>query len=104
MSGNTDFWHNDLFTRIGHPFPGNNLFGAERPAFALLELLVVIAVIVILAALLLPVLSGSKEKVRRVVCASTFYDGHVELVKLEKLWQLTWHNHWVVPAKRSGLP
>ena len=30
MSGNTDFWHNDLFTGIGHPFPGNNLFGAER--------------------------------------------------------------------------
>jgi hypothetical protein len=30
MSGNTDFWHNDLFNRIGHPVPGNNLFGAER--------------------------------------------------------------------------
>jgi hypothetical protein len=30
MSGNTDFWHNDLFTGIGHPFLGNNLFGAER--------------------------------------------------------------------------
>jgi len=32
MSGNTDFWHNDLFTGIGHPFLGNNLFGAERIA------------------------------------------------------------------------
>jgi len=31
MSGNTDFWHNDLFNRIGHPSPGNNLFGADRP-------------------------------------------------------------------------
>jgi len=30
MSGNTGFWHNDLFTGIDHPFPGNNLFGAER--------------------------------------------------------------------------
>src|ERR1043166_466031 len=30
MSGNTDFWHNDLFTGIGLPFLGNNLFGAER--------------------------------------------------------------------------
>jgi hypothetical protein len=30
MSGNTDFWHNDLFNRIDHPSPGNNLFGADR--------------------------------------------------------------------------
>jgi hypothetical protein len=30
MSGNTDFWHNDLFTRTDHPSSGNNLFGAER--------------------------------------------------------------------------
>jgi hypothetical protein len=29
MSGNTDFWHDDLFTGIGHPFQGKNLFGAE---------------------------------------------------------------------------
>jgi len=30
MSGNIDFWHNDLFTRINHPLQGNNLFGANR--------------------------------------------------------------------------
>jgi hypothetical protein len=30
MSGNTDFWRNDLFTRTGHPVPGSNLFGADR--------------------------------------------------------------------------
>jgi len=30
MSGNTDFWHNDRFTQTDHPFPGNNLFGANR--------------------------------------------------------------------------
>jgi hypothetical protein len=30
MSGNTDFWRNDLFTRTDHPLPGNNLFGADR--------------------------------------------------------------------------
>jgi len=35
MSGNTDFWHNDLFTGIDHPFLGNNLFGAERRQGAL---------------------------------------------------------------------
>jgi len=30
MSGNTDFWHNDPFTQTDLPFPGNNLFGANR--------------------------------------------------------------------------
>ncbi len=27
-------------------------------------------------------------------------DGHVELVKLEGLWQLSWHLNWVAPATR----
>jgi len=27
-------------------------------------------------------------------------DGHVELVKLENLWQCTWHLNWVPPAAR----
>lgn len=29
-------------------------------------------------------------------------DGHVEMVKLDKLWQFYWHNGYVPPAKRPG--
>ena len=32
-----------------------------------------------------------------------FADNHVELVKLERLWDLSWHKNWNVPAKRPGL-
>src|SRR5262245_29059540 len=31
-----------------------------------------------------------------------FADGHVEAVKLERLWQLLWHSQWVPPPKRPG--
>ena len=30
-----------------------------------------------------------------------FADNHVELVRLERLWNLTWHRSWAAPAKRS---
>jgi prepilin-type N-terminal cleavage/methylation domain-containing protein/prepilin-type processing-associated H-X9-DG protein len=34
----------------------------------------------------------------------SFADGHVQQVKLEKLWQLTWHRNYQIPRKRPGLP
>jgi len=33
----------------------------------------------------------------------SFYDGHVEQVKLERLWQLYWHKDYTPPVKRPGL-
>ena len=27
-------------------------------------------------------------------------EGHVEAVKLERLWSLTWHRGWKIPDKR----
>jgi prepilin-type processing-associated H-X9-DG protein len=34
---------------------------------------------------------------------ASFYDGHAEQVKLERLWQLNWHKDYQPPAKRPGL-
>ena len=33
----------------------------------------------------------------------SFFDGHAEQVRLEKLWQLHWYKDYVPPAKRPGL-
>jgi prepilin-type N-terminal cleavage/methylation domain-containing protein/prepilin-type processing-associated H-X9-DG protein len=64
----------------------SSLFRGIAGAFTLTELLVVIAIIGILAALLLPALSGAKDRSRRVQCASN-------LKQLQTAWQLYLSDH-----------
>jgi prepilin-type N-terminal cleavage/methylation domain-containing protein len=33
----------------------------------------------------------------------SFYDGHIENVKLENLWSLYWHKNYIPPRRRPGL-
>lgn len=55
------------------PVPSYSKFRHHRNAFSLIELLVVVAVIVILAALLFPVFAKVREKGRAAACMSNYH-------------------------------
>src|ERR1700690_2719236 len=63
----------------------------NRRAFPLIELLIVIAIIAILAALLLPALAGAKKKAQQVACLSNL-----------KQWGLSLQLY--SPANNDGIP
>jgi len=96
MSGNTDFWHNDLFTGIGHPFLGNILFGAERLSRLAGKRFATKLSCAIFGAGMSsarsprkenPPISPSEEKVRRATIGEpTVLDGPVKLVDYNAEW------------------
>ncbi len=76
----------------GKAHPGNSGRG-----FTLIELLVVIAIVAILAALLLPTLSGSKARAEGLTCTSN-------LKQLSLAWQLYADDHEGVLVNNHGVP
>lgn len=81
-----------------HKFPHGNKAESESIYFTLIELLIVIAIIAILAALLLPVLNKARETAKRASCSANMN----QVGKAEMMYSSDFSNYFVITARGYG--
>ena len=81
-----------------HKFPHGNKAESESIYFTLIELLIVIAIIAILAALLLPALNKARETAKRASCSANMN----QVGKAEMMYSSDFSNYFVITARGYG--
>lgn len=81
-----------------HKFPHGDKAESGSIYFTLIELLIVIAIIAILAALLLPALSKARETAKRATCSANMN----QIGKAEMMYSSDFSNYFVIAAHGYG--